>query len=64
VNGDWGREGVFDLMRGLDTAEKQYPFIDKTRECALGASYGGFMANWILTHTNRFCVHRDARWDV
>jgi hypothetical protein len=44
-------------MKGLDYAEKQYPYIDKTRECALGASYGGFMANWILTHTNRFaCI--------
>ncbi len=44
-------------MKGMDFAEKQYPFIDKTRECALGASYGGFMADWILTHTNRFaCI--------
>jgi len=33
---------------GLDYAEQHNPFIDKTRECALGASYGGFMANWIL----------------
>ena len=32
-------------------------FIDKSRECALGASYGGYMADWILTHTNRFaCI--------
>ena len=44
-------------MKGLDYAEKQYPFIDKTRECALGASYGGFMADWVLTHTDRFkCI--------
>jgi dipeptidyl aminopeptidase/acylaminoacyl peptidase len=57
VNGDWGGKAYVDLMRGLDYAEKQYPFIDKTRECALGASYGGFMANWILTHTDRFaCI--------
>jgi dipeptidyl aminopeptidase/acylaminoacyl peptidase len=57
VNGDWGGKAYVDLMRGLDSAEKQYPFIDKTRECALGGSYGGFMANWILTHTNRFaCI--------
>jgi len=34
-----------------------FPFIDKTRECALGASYGGYMADWVLTHTNRFqCI--------
>jgi len=44
-------------MKGLDYAEAHYSFIDKTRECALGASYGGFMADWVLTHTNRFkCI--------
>lgn len=57
VNGNWGGQPYQDLMTGLDFAEKKYPFIDKTRECALGASYGGFMANWILTHTSRFaCI--------
>jgi dipeptidyl aminopeptidase/acylaminoacyl peptidase len=57
VNGDWGGKPYIDLMKGLDYAEAHYPFIDKSRECALGASYGGFMANWILTHTNRFaCI--------
>ena len=57
VSGDWGGRAYDDLMRGLDYAEAKYPFIDKTRECALGASYGGYMANWILTHTNRFvCI--------
>jgi dipeptidyl aminopeptidase/acylaminoacyl peptidase len=57
VNGDWGGKAYVDLMKGLDAAEAKYPFIDRTRECALGASYGGFMANWILTHTNRFaCI--------
>ncbi len=57
VNGDWGGKAYIDLMKGLDYAEQHYPFIDKTRECALGASYGGFMANWILTHTKRFaCI--------
>jgi dipeptidyl aminopeptidase/acylaminoacyl peptidase len=57
VNGDWGGKAYVDLMKGLDFAESKYPFIDKTRECALGASYGGFMADWILTHTDRFaCI--------
>jgi dipeptidyl aminopeptidase/acylaminoacyl peptidase len=57
VNGDWGGKAYVDLMKGLDAAEAQYPFIDRMRECALGGSYGGFMANWILTHTNRFaCI--------
>ena len=57
VSGDWGGRAYEDLMKGLDYAEATSPFIDKTRECALGASYGGFMADWVLTHTNRFkCI--------
>ena len=57
VSGDWGGRPFVDLMKGLDYAEAKYPFIDKTRECALGASYGGFMADWVLTHTDRFkCI--------
>ena len=54
VNGDWGGRAYEDIMKGLDYAEQHYSFIDKDRECALGASYGGYMINWILGHTNRF----------
>jgi dipeptidyl aminopeptidase/acylaminoacyl peptidase len=54
INGNWGGAPFEDLMKGLDYAEKNYSFIDKDRECALGASYGGYMINWILGHTNRF----------
>jgi dipeptidyl aminopeptidase/acylaminoacyl peptidase len=57
VNNDWGGKPFSDLVVGLDYAEQHYSFIDKTRECALGASYGGYMADWILGHTNRFkCI--------
>jgi len=57
IRGDWGGAPFEDLMKGLDYAEQHYPFIDKDRECALGASYGGYMANWILGHTGRFkCI--------
>ena len=57
ISGDWGGKPFVDLMKGLDYVEKTYPFIDKNREAALGASYGGYMANWILGHTNRFkCI--------
>ena len=57
ISGDWGGKPYVDLMKGLDYVEKAYPFIDKNREAALGASYGGYMANWILGHTNRFkCI--------
>ncbi|HTS34474.1 MAG TPA: S9 family peptidase [Candidatus Solibacter sp.] len=54
INGDWGGAPYEDLMKGLDYAEQTYPFIDKNRECALGASYGGYAINWILGHTDRF----------
>ena len=57
INGEWGGAPFEDLMKGLDFAEQAYPFIDKDRECALGASYGGYMANWVLGHSDRFkCI--------
>lgn len=54
INGDWGGKAYEDLMNGLDYAEKTFPFIDKDRECALGGSFGGYMVNWILGHSQRF----------
>ncbi len=54
INGNWGGPPYQDLMLGLDYAEQHYPFIDKDRECALGASYGGYAINWIEGHTTRF----------
>jgi dipeptidyl aminopeptidase/acylaminoacyl peptidase len=57
ISGDWGGKPYVDLMKGLDYVEKTYPCIDRNRGAALGASYGGYMANWILGHTNRFkCI--------
>ncbi|PYM03237.1 MAG: S9 family peptidase [Verrucomicrobia bacterium] len=57
ISGDWGGKPYVDLTKGLDYVEKTYPFIDKNREAALGASYGGYMANWLLGHTDRFkCI--------
>jgi len=66
VNGDWGGKPFTDLMEGLDYAEQHYSFIDKDRECALGASYGGYMANWVLGHTDRFkcIVSHDGMFDA
>jgi dipeptidyl aminopeptidase/acylaminoacyl peptidase len=65
VSGDWGGRAYEDSMKGLDYAEAHYPFLDKTRECALGASYGGYMADWVLTHTSRFqcIVTHDGMYD-
>ena len=65
VSGDWGGKPYIDLMKGLDYAEEHYPFVDKNREAALGASYGGYMINWILGHTDRFrcLVSHDGMFD-
>jgi dipeptidyl aminopeptidase/acylaminoacyl peptidase len=54
INGDWGGAPYEDLVKGLDHALKAYPFLDKDRVGALGASYGGYMINWIAGQTDRF----------
>jgi len=54
INGDWGGKAYQDLMRGLDYVVKTYPYVDGNRVCAMGASFGGYMANWMAGHTNRF----------
>jgi dipeptidyl aminopeptidase/acylaminoacyl peptidase len=66
ISGDWGGKPYVDLMKGLDYVEKKYSFIDKNREAALGASYGGYMANWLLGHTDRFkcIVSHDGTFDT
>jgi dipeptidyl aminopeptidase/acylaminoacyl peptidase len=51
---DWGGAPYDDLMMGLDAALAKYPWLDKTRMTALGASYGGYMINWINGKTDRF----------
>jgi dipeptidyl aminopeptidase/acylaminoacyl peptidase len=47
ISEDWGGKPLEDLQKGLAAALKQYPWIDGDRVCALGASYGGYMINWI-----------------
>ncbi|HEY5951439.1 MAG TPA: S9 family peptidase [Kofleriaceae bacterium] len=54
ISGDWGGAPFDDLMSGLDAALAKYSFLDGNRVAALGASYGGYMINWINGHTNRF----------
>lgn len=54
VRDDWGGVPYHDLMIGLDYALDKYKFIDKNRTCAIGASYGGYMVNWIQGQTDRF----------
>ena len=54
ITGDWGGAPYDDLMMGLDAAVAKYPWLDGSRAAALGASYGGYMINWINGKTDRF----------
>ena len=54
IAGDWGGKAYDDITKGVDAAIAKYPFIDSTKMAAAGGSYGGFMADWIATHTGRF----------
>ncbi|AKS41549.1 S9 family peptidase [Wenzhouxiangella marina] len=47
ISGDWGGKPLEDLQLGLAAALERYRFLDGDRVCALGASYGGYMINWI-----------------
>ncbi len=52
IRGDWGGKPLEDLKKGLAAALSKYPFIDGGRACALGASYGGYMINWMAGNWN------------
>jgi dipeptidyl aminopeptidase/acylaminoacyl peptidase len=54
INNDWGGRAYADVMKGIDAAIAKYPYLDKTRMAAAGGSYGGYLADWIATHTDRF----------
>jgi dipeptidyl aminopeptidase/acylaminoacyl peptidase len=47
ISNDWGGKPLEDLQKGLAAAVAKYPWLDRERSCALGASYGGYMMNWI-----------------
>ncbi len=49
---DWGGKPLEDLKKGLAYITEQQPWLDKDNACALGASYGGFMMNWIAGNWN------------
>lgn len=53
ISQHWGDYPFEDLMKGMD-AVARLPFVDSTRTCAAGASYGGYMVYWMAGHTNRF----------
>jgi dipeptidyl aminopeptidase/acylaminoacyl peptidase len=51
---NWGGMDYQDIMAGVDAALKQYPWVDANDLGVTGGSYGGYMTNWIVSHTNRF----------
>lgn len=51
---NWGGADYEDLMRVVDHALQRYPEIDSERLGVTGGSYGGYMTNWIVGHTDRF----------
>ena len=65
VNGDWGGVPYDDIMRTVDSASR-LPYVDPDRMVAAGASYGGYMIDWILGHTDRFkaLVSHDGVYDL
>jgi dipeptidyl aminopeptidase/acylaminoacyl peptidase len=51
---NWGGMDYQDFMAGVDAALKKYPWVDANNLGVTGGSYGGYMTNWIVSHTNRF----------
>jgi dipeptidyl aminopeptidase/acylaminoacyl peptidase len=54
ISGDWGGKPLEDILSGVDYVLRENSWIDSNRVGALGASYGGYMINWINGHSNRF----------
>ncbi|MDR0268569.1 S9 family peptidase [Paenibacillus sp.] len=54
VRGDYGGRDYQDLMETVDYVLERFPFVDGSRLGVTGGSYGGFMTNWIVGHTDRF----------
>ncbi|MCZ0704397.1 dipeptidyl aminopeptidase/acylaminoacyl peptidase [Natronobacillus azotifigens] len=54
VRGDYGGGDYQDIMDAVDYALETFEWIDEDRLGVTGGSYGGFMTNWIVGHTNRF----------
>jgi len=67
ISRDWGGKPLVDLQKGLAAALERYPSLDGDRICALGASYGGYMINWIAGNwPDRFncLVNHDGVFDL
>ncbi|HUU03710.1 MAG TPA: S9 family peptidase [Myxococcota bacterium] len=66
IHGNWGPGPYSDLMAGLRHVLEKYKFIDRKRMCALGASFGGYMINWIAgqDHPFKCLVNHDGDFDT
>ncbi|MBA5639844.1 S9 family peptidase [Duganella sp. LX20W] len=67
ISGDWGGKPLQDLKLGLAAAAQRFPWLDTQRSCALGASYGGYMMNWIQGNWSdgfRCIVNHDGVFDT
>ncbi|MCC6587542.1 MAG: S9 family peptidase [Bryobacterales bacterium] len=53
VSTDWGGKAFEDIMAVVEKAER-FPYVDADRMAAAGGSYGGYMVNWLLGHSNKF----------
>ncbi len=61
IRNDYGGTDFKNLMDFTDAVLEKYPNIDTKRMCETGGSYGGFMTNWIIGHTDRFCCAASQR---
>lgn len=61
IRGEYGETDYRNLMDFTDAVLAAYPQIDPARVCETGGSYGGFMTNWIIGHTDRFCCAASQR---
>ena len=61
IRGDYGNTDFKNLMDFTDAVLAAYPQIDPARVCVTGGSYGGFMTNWVIGHTDRFCCAASQR---
>ncbi len=67
IRNNWGGAPLEDLQKGLAAALNRYPWLDGERVAALGASYGGYMVNWIAGNwSDRFraLVNHDGLFDT
>lgn len=66
ITKNWGSYPYEDVISGVNYLIKKYPFIDSEKIAAAGASYGGYLSNWIATHQHPFkCIVSHAGiWDI